>query len=424
MGRGKLLINKIKRRNHYLKRNRGFRTQDKIDKNDERLADSQKAFKLMRGIERKLDARFGRDSVPSPTKIELEKLLIVNDFDRFDFDPGMGTDYGLRLSMDVVLSGEMEQTEITCLADTGEFEDVIFTLPSGVLANQADYLYFTDPAGETWAVWLDIDAAGTPPSGAHYLGADHQVMVSVLSTDTNIQLAGKVFVGLDGAITNMNAVDNGDGTINLTSILLGNLPDATTYLEDDSTSGSILASIATQGLDSNLQSTYLILHAPPSKQYHAWFNVNGEGVAPSVPNSIEIEVNLNGGESDADVATALSAAIDALDDFDASSSLEVVTVIDAINGEAIDAEDGNTGFSINVTQQGVNEFNPHSFQSIGIKAGDIILVLTGTRKGKEYEVVEVINNNTLRLEDDSALVLPEVDVPMKFRLSSIKKSYT
>jgi len=58
--------------------------------------------------------------------------------------------------------------------------------------DQADYFTFINSSGEDYAVWIDIDGAGTPPSGANYLSASNQLMIEILSTDTPSQIASKI----------------------------------------------------------------------------------------------------------------------------------------------------------------------------------------------------------------------------------------
>ena len=419
MARSKALVNKLKRRNRFLNRKK-----DKVNKQDNVLAKSDKAFGLMKKLERRLDSKLGIQLLPSPDKRLLEKLVIVSDLDRFDFDnPNM--DYGLRLRMDQVLAGVMEETEITCIADTGAFEMFTVTAPSGGAAAQADYIVFTDPAGETWAVWLDIDGAGTPPTGATYLAADNQLPVSILSSDTNIQVAGKVVAALS-ALMDMTVTDNLDGTFTIESDLLGDLTDAEAYEADGTQAAPTMTVVVDQdGAASNLQSTSFRLNSPTQK-YVVWLNVNNEGMQPSLAEAVTyIEVPLAGGETDAQVATALAGVLDAYSSgnvFDAASALEVVTVSNDADGSAVDAADIDSGFSFAVTAQGVDAQNYRSFKSLGVQAGDVIQILSGDLIKRQYEVVALIDDNTLRLEDDSDLSGPDTDVPVKIRFSGSKSS--
>ena len=59
-----------------------------------------------------------------------------------------------------------------------------FELTSSGQPVQADYVTFEDSDGDDYAVWFDIDAAGTAPTGATYVAATNKVEVDILSTDS------------------------------------------------------------------------------------------------------------------------------------------------------------------------------------------------------------------------------------------------
>jgi uncharacterized phage protein gp47/JayE len=65
---------------------------------------------------------------------------------------------------------------------------VSFTIVNTGQPAQADYITFENTAGNTWAVWFDIDGNGTAPTGATYLSATNQIQVSILSTSTPNQI--------------------------------------------------------------------------------------------------------------------------------------------------------------------------------------------------------------------------------------------
>lgn len=56
---------------------------------------------------------------------------------------------------------------------------------------QADYISFEDSDGDDYAVWFDIDAAGTVPTAGPYLTATNKVEIDILSTDTPNQIMSK-----------------------------------------------------------------------------------------------------------------------------------------------------------------------------------------------------------------------------------------
>ena len=63
-----------------------------------------------------------------------------------------------------------------------------FELTVSALPNQADYFTFESQAGVTFAVWFDIDGAGTAPTGATYLAATNKIEIDISSGDTENQV--------------------------------------------------------------------------------------------------------------------------------------------------------------------------------------------------------------------------------------------
>ena len=57
---------------------------------------------------------------------------------------------------------------------------------------QADYMTFETFDGDDYAVWLDIDANGTVPTGGTYTSATNKIEIDILSTDTPNEIIGKV----------------------------------------------------------------------------------------------------------------------------------------------------------------------------------------------------------------------------------------
>jgi len=103
---------------------------------------------------------------------------------------------------------------------------------------------------ETAAVWLDIDAAGTAPTGAKYLAADFQVEVDIVNAATAITNATAFYDALllaTGWADEVTLVDIGDGTITMTQDYNGVAAEADPENEDDSGVGSITSSTGTTG---------------------------------------------------------------------------------------------------------------------------------------------------------------------------------
>lgn len=103
----------------------------------------------------------------------------------------------------------------------------------------------------------------------------------------------------------------------------------------------------------SLNNTYFDFNTPVLG-YRVWINVNSAGVAPAADGRTLVEVAVATGATNAQVATAVSAAIDALATVTASVSTATVTAIMTEVGACTDAVDGATptGFTITVTRQG------------------------------------------------------------------------
>ncbi len=98
MGKALKLVNKLNRRAKTVKTAaNGFDRIDKINRSEEVMAKSPKAYQLERKIQRRLDRNFGIDMLRYEPKVS--KRMKVAVLERFDFDAGPGTDYGMRLTM-------------------------------------------------------------------------------------------------------------------------------------------------------------------------------------------------------------------------------------------------------------------------------------------------------------------------------------
>lgn len=94
-------------------------------------------------------------------------------------------------------------------------ESYTITCPATAGATQADYFMIYDEAGNSTAVWIDIDAAGTAPTGALYVASGSQIEVDIATGDTAAQVGTKFYTALNGNVTNVSFTDNLDGTIDI-----------------------------------------------------------------------------------------------------------------------------------------------------------------------------------------------------------------
>lgn len=106
----------------------------------------------------------------------------------------------------------------------------------------------------------------------------------------------------------------------------------------------------------SLNNKYFQISSQSGVQYFVWFNVNSEGVSPALAGMTGVEVALATGATDAQVATAVASALDALAGFVAPApAAEVVAVTNAAAGVTNAPAAGNSGFTIAVTTAGANE---------------------------------------------------------------------
>ena len=140
------------------------------------------------------------------------------------------------LTLEVYEQGQNKVTlnTLTALAITTENIDAgvcgnvqveTITIPATADAAQGDYIVIKNALSQkTAAVWLDIDAAGTTPTGVKYIGADYKIKVSIVTGGTAAQ-NGTLFKTALAAITafasELTLVDNLDGTVSLTQKYTG-----------------------------------------------------------------------------------------------------------------------------------------------------------------------------------------------------------
>ena len=123
------------------------------------------------------------------------------------------------------------------------------TIPATEDADQGDYIIIENQTGTKFAVWLDIDADGTAPSGALYGASDNQTEVNIATGDTNIENAAAFVAAInaDVSVTGVVLVDNLDGTVTVTREA-GTCDANVVKNSDDSGAGSITSSIVVTGV--------------------------------------------------------------------------------------------------------------------------------------------------------------------------------
>lgn len=252
----------------------------------------------------------------------------------------------------IKLNPTPEVTRFACLVEGGKYEIANVAFATGALSAQADYFHIVNKTGTTFAIWLDIDAATTAPTGAIYTAADEKIEVDILSTDSAVQVAAKVKAVLDVTVAfdEFSIEDVGGGILKFTSELLGDLTDAQPLNADDSATGSIVVTVV-DGIDSTLQNKHLLLSSG-TINYFAWFNVGEEGSVPTVAGRTAIECKIDADISAKEVAVQLASRINASVAFKSFEQSGFLYIASVDNANTTDGAVGDSGFTISKIQDG------------------------------------------------------------------------
>lgn len=101
-----------------------------------------------------------------------------------------------------------------------------------------------------------------------------------------------------------------------------------------------------------LANKYFLLSGA-SADFYVWFNLDAAGVDPAVANRTAVPVAIATGNTVAQIATAIAAALDALADFVSAAVVNVVTITNASTGARTDIAAGDSGLAVAVSVQGV-----------------------------------------------------------------------
>ena len=174
-------------------------------------------------------------------------------------------------------------------------------------------------------------------------------------------------------------------------------------------------------VSSSLNDTYFLLDSK-TQGYYVWFNVDAAGTDPEVAGRVGLEVALLEDATADDVAGAIAGVLVGLG-FDVEvtdDTLELTSEVEGIITPPEDSSAAPTSFTFNVVQPGV-EASGYTIDDAGVTVGDCVQPLEGQAKGKMLKILEVIDNRTLRLEDDSNVVSLGTNIRVRFMLSTVKK---
>ena len=209
------------------------------------------------------------------------------------------------------------------------------------------YFLLQDTNGSV-AFWIDVDDSGTTiPAGAS--GADRAVEITTVSAaDTANTIAGllETAIHADAKFTASSAAD----VCTVTNVDTESLTDAA----DGDTGFSF--NTTTQGVTADLlDGTYFVLQDVDGSVAF-WIDTGDTGTAEpahGADRSVEI-TTVTSGMTASQVAGVVATAINGDAKYAASAASEVVTITNADYKDLTDAADGDSGFTFNVTTQGVD----------------------------------------------------------------------
>lgn len=255
----------------------------------------------------------------------------------------------------------VEQSTITCVADTGVYSSFTATFLSFAATAQGDYIAFTNKAGTSYAFWFDKDANGTTPTGAAYVAATNKTKVDIVTGDTAAQVAAKVAAK---TATNMTITNTSGAIVTFVSTKIGvTAATPASHNTGDTGAGTIVVSAIVGGTASNYQSKYVTADGP-SNHYYAWFNIGSEGVDPAPAGKTAVPITGAAGASASTLGTALAAALDAKSDLVSASVSGVVTVTSSAVGGVTDAGAGNSGLTVSSIVQGESMASPNGATNV------------------------------------------------------------
>ncbi len=248
------------------------------------------------------------------------------------------------------LGGSNEQSYITPSAMGGTGEVQTITVPATAAAAQGDYFVLQKPDGSTAAIWLDIDANGTAPTGAAYVASDNQLEINIVTGATAVENAAIIAAALV-ATNAYSVVDNEDGTVAATFNMVGNAPAPTRHNTGDTGNGSFVVATTTAGTAPTVQGKYFTA-ANTTTAFAFWFSSSGNGSDPAVADHTAVEIVLEGDETNAEYIALIAAGIDAQIGLSAEVDGSRINVYVDSLGAATDLGAGDSGFTVEVRSQG------------------------------------------------------------------------
>lgn len=228
MSKGQKLVNKMKRRERsVLEGSKKWKAQPKTDKRADTLQDSPGAQRAMRHTKGRLDRNFGHGAVQCDPKMEYR--FSAPALARFDYDPGAGTDFGIRMTLpNPTQVAAAEVRTVLCVADT-----------AGSLNNK---YWLLDSPSTDYFIWYNVNGAGVAPVVPGRTAA----VVALATGATAAQVATATRAVVD-ALAEFVAPAPGAATITITDAATGAAPDAANGPGGSSPGFTITTTIQGQG---------------------------------------------------------------------------------------------------------------------------------------------------------------------------------
>ena len=190
----------------------------------------------------------GFSNIPLPTTLTaLKAFATTNNYSLWIIDP---TAASYPNATNTLTALDVTQTSFEA-GVSGVKQLEVVTFPTTAGATQGDYIVLENAlSGETCALWLDIDADGTEPTGDVYAATDFQAKVSIVAAGTaaDTGLAAKTAIDLvTGWVDELTVTDNEDGTVDFQQDYSGVVTEAVLKNADDSGAGSITSSTSATG---------------------------------------------------------------------------------------------------------------------------------------------------------------------------------
>ena len=184
------------------------------------------------------------------------------------------------------------------------------------------------------------------------------------------------------SLTSCKKVEGPGGTSSITGNVTGKITSGSNGNSAQAEVTTVICSHA-NGVDGSIldNSDYFLLNTPVGgTNYYVWYeNTNWLGQDPGLSGRTGIKVTYSNSESNVTIAANTAAALiaGASADFTISVDNDIVTITNKVAGESIDADNANTPFSIDVSNQGKNASSGSSSTIEGPIADERVYLIYG-----------------------------------------------